>query len=100
MIRITVLYAPPSDAPAFLEHYTRVHVPLVRQMPALEGFSYSLGAVECAGTADAVHLVAYLDFASRSDMQMSLASAEGQAALADVANFAEAGVRILTAQLA
>jgi len=46
-----------------------------------------------AGTAP--HLIAELEFASMTAIDAALSSAEGQAAGADLANFAQAGVTIM-----
>jgi uncharacterized protein (TIGR02118 family) len=44
---------------------------------------------------ETTHLVAELEFDSMADLQSAMGSAEGQAAAADVANFADGGVTIL-----
>jgi uncharacterized protein (TIGR02118 family) len=35
MIKLTVLYTPPTQVEEFDAHYTSVHVPLVERMPGL-----------------------------------------------------------------
>ena len=44
---------------------------------------------------NAPHLVAILDFDSMADLSAALASPDGQAAAADVLNFASGGVTLL-----
>jgi uncharacterized protein (TIGR02118 family) len=41
------------------------------------------------------YLIAELEFGSMAELQTAMASQEGQAAAADVANFAQAGVTLL-----
>lgn len=47
-----------------------------------------------AGPAD-YHMVAVLEFDSMDDLQAVLASSQGQAVVADLANFASGGVTVL-----
>lgn len=96
MKRVIVLYGTPEDPAAFDRHYAEVHTPLTTAMPKLAGFEISRGPVAANPTADAPYLVATLSYASDEDMAASLGSPEGQAAVADLANFATGGVRLLT----
>ncbi len=99
MIRLTVIYGPPADAAAFDAHYANVHSKLVDKMPHLRLFAYSQAPVISSDAAKPVHLVAYLDYDSQADLNASLNSEEGKAAVADVANFASGGVTILTTEI-
>jgi uncharacterized protein (TIGR02118 family) len=94
-VDVIVLYRPPADPEAFGRHYRTVHVPLVHAMPGLEAFEVSDGPVDTQG-GDPVHFVARLRFASQADLEASLASPEGQAAVGDLANFADAGAIVVT----
>jgi uncharacterized protein (TIGR02118 family) len=98
-VDVIVLYGPPADEAAFDRHYQSVHVPLTKAMPHLAGFEISRGPVAVQGAGD-VHLVARLRYASRADLEASLASAEGAAAVGDLANFADGGVALYTAEVA
>lgn len=99
MIRLTVIYGAPSDAAKFDAHYKNVHAPLAAKMPLLKNFTYSRGPVTSSDPDKPVHLVAYLDYDSAADLEASLASGEGKAAVADVANFADGGATILTVEI-
>jgi len=99
MVRVTVIYGPPADPAAFDTYYAGTHCKLVDKMPLIKSFSYSRGAVASSDPAKPVHLVAYLDYASKADLDASLGSEAGKAAVADVANFATGGVTILTAEI-
>lgn len=96
MKRVIVLYGTPEDPVAFDRHYAEVHTPLTTAMPKLAGFEISRGPVTAAPDDEAPYLVATLSYACDEDLAASLASPEGQAAVADLANFASGGVRILT----
>ena len=47
-----------------------------------------------------MHFVARLRYARRADLDASMASPEGAAALADLANFSMAGSVVVTAEMA
>ena len=64
------------------------------EMPA--GVEVSAGPVMSPQGPAPYHLVAELSFDSMADLQAGLASPEGQAAAADLANFATGGVTLLT----
>ncbi|MEO8029110.1 MAG: EthD family reductase [Bryobacteraceae bacterium] len=93
MARILVLYNQPADTAAFDAHYNGTHAPLARKIPGLRGFQVSAAPPHAlAGTAP--YLMAELTFDSMAELQAAMASPEGQATAADVANFAQAGVSI------
>jgi uncharacterized protein (TIGR02118 family) len=91
MIRFIVLYDPPADADAFDRHYREVHIPLVRKLPGLIGYTISKGMIPVQGNRPC-HLVAELDFPDMTALQGAFGSPAGQAAAADVAEMAGEGV--------
>ncbi|QDU23651.1 EthD family reductase [Urbifossiella limnaea] len=95
MTRLTVLYGHPTDPAAFDRYYHDVHVPLARRMRGLLG--WTIGKCESAtpGERPPYYLIVGLYAASRADLDAILASPEGQAAIADVPNFATGGVTFL-----
>ncbi len=95
MTTLTVLYGVPSDTDAFDEHYRSVHAPLARKMPGLQHLSASKVVATPDGSAPAYYLVATLRFADQEAFSAALASPEGQATAADVANFATGGATLL-----
>ncbi|MFT3731787.1 MAG: EthD family reductase [Hyphomicrobium sp.] len=99
MIRVTVIYGPPASDAAFNAHYEDVHTKLVEKMPRLKRFSFSRGAVASSDDAKPAHLIAFLDYDTKADLDASMASEEGKAAVADLAKFADGGVTILTAEI-
>ena len=94
MTQLLVLYNPPTDPAAFDHYYHGTHVPIARRIPGLRSYSINNGPVQAlAGSAP--YLVAILNFDSMADLNAALASPEGQAAAADVRNFASGGATLL-----
>ncbi len=89
---IVVLFGQPTDVAAFEAYYLGTHRPLALQIPGLQEILGGpvLGTLE-GGQAES-HRIAILRFAGRAELDAALASPEGQAAFADVANFATGGV--------
>jgi uncharacterized protein (TIGR02118 family) len=88
--RLVVSYGQPTDPAAFDAHYRDTHAPLAQKMPGLVRFT--VGHARAMDPAQpAPYLVAELDFDSEQAMGEAFASAEGQAAAADVGTFATGG---------
>src|SRR5512136_288177 len=94
MAQVLVLYNAPADPAAFDRYYLQTHIPIAKKIPGLRSYVISNGPVQAlAGTAP--HLVAILQFDSIADVNAALASPEGQAAAADLPNFASGGASLL-----
>ena len=94
MAQVLVLYNQPAAPPAFDRYYHEKHIPLARKIPGLRGYVISSSPVQAlAGSAP--YLVAILNFDSMADLSAALASPEGQAAAADLPNFASGGATLL-----
>lgn len=89
------MYKTPKDASAFDGYYFSTHVPLAKKVPGLKRYDVSVGPIASPTGTDGWHLIATLHFDSVADIQAGLASPEGQAAAADLANFADGGVELL-----
>lgn len=96
MHQLIALYNHPEDAASFDKHYDEVHAPLANKIAGIQRYTVSRPGPDAEGNKPAYHLVAVLDFADEAALGAGLGSAEGQAAVADLANFAGAGVTILT----
>ena len=86
---LTVGYPQPADPAAFDAYYQSTHRPLAERVPGLLTFT----ARHCASLDDSAapyYLVAELAFPSAEALAAALASPEGKAAAADMANFADA----------
>lgn len=95
MIQLLALYDHPADPDAFDRHYTGTHVPLAEKMSGIQRFTTVHPGPDPDGTAAPYYLVAVLEFPDQATLDGALASPEGQAAVADLANFAQAGVTVL-----
>lgn len=94
MAQILVLYNQPADTAAFDRYYQETHIPIARKIPGLRSYGISTGPVQAlAGSAP--YLIAILTFDSLDAVNAALASPEGQAAAADLPNFASAGATLL-----
>ncbi|WFR73038.1 EthD family reductase [Prescottella defluvii] len=94
MYTLMVLYGPADQPQVFREYYENTHLPLARNLPGIRSMRMSLDITAVEGPAP-YGAVFEADFDSAEDMIAALSSPEGQAAQADVPNFATGGVQIL-----
>ena len=95
MASVLVLYKTPKDSRAFDKHYFETHIPLAKKIPGLRKYEISSGPVVTPAGASDVHMIANLHFDDLVAIQNAFASAEGQAAGADVQVFATGGADML-----
>ena len=91
MAKLFAIYQQPKDPAAFDDYYFNTHVPLAKTMPGLKSYEVTRGDVMGMAGKHGVYLIAILEFDSMEAVGAGMASAEGQATAADLANFAEAG---------
>ena len=98
MAKLFAIYQQPKDVTAFDDYYFNKHVPLAKTIPGL--LSYEVTQADVMGMAGKhpVYLIAVLEFASMAAIQLALTSPQGQAAAADLANFASAGVDLMISE--
>jgi uncharacterized protein (TIGR02118 family) len=94
MAQLVVMYKTPRDAAAFDKHYAEKHIPIAKKIPGLRKYEVSTGPVATPAGFSAYHLVATLTFDNLAAIQSAFGTAEGQAAGADVANFATGGAEM------
>ena len=95
MAQLVVTYKTPKDTAAFDKYYAETHIALAKKIPGLKKYEISKGPITTlAGAADA-YLVAILTFDSAAAIQAGLASADGQAAAADLPKFATGGADLI-----
>jgi uncharacterized protein (TIGR02118 family) len=99
MVKLTVLYGQPKDAAAFERYYVNTHTPIAQKVKGLRRFEVAKVVGTADGKPSPYYRIADLYFDSTEQMQQSLASKEGQAAAADIANFAAGGVTLLIADV-
>ena len=97
MAKIIAMYKTPTDPAAFDRYYFGSHAKLAKTVPGLKGYEVTRGPVMTPAGPAPFHLVAILTFDSMDAIQAALASAQGQATVADIPNFATGGVEILMA---
>ena len=95
MAHLYAIYQQPTDAAAFDKHYFGTHVPLAKTIPGLRGYEVMQGDVVGMAGKHNAYLVAILTFDSMAAIQAGMASPQGQATAADLANFASAGVDVM-----
>lgn len=95
MATAIALYNTPIDPKAFDAYYHSTHVPLAKRLPGLRTYRTSKGPVMTPAGPAPYHLVAMLSFGSMADVQVALASTDGQAVVKDLSNFATGGVTVL-----
>jgi uncharacterized protein (TIGR02118 family) len=91
---LLALYNPPGNTERFDAYYYSKHAPLAKKIPGLLSLTTSRNAVTLSG--NGYYMVAILSFATVADIEKGLASPEGKATAADLANFAQAGVTLMT----
>lgn len=94
MAKLLVMYHTPPDPAAFDRYYNRTHVVVAKKLPGLRSYTISKGPIASPGSTSPYYLIAELTFDSVGAIQAALGSPEGQVAVADLANFASAGVTI------
>ena len=98
MYRVVVNYHHPEDPQAFLEYYRSTHAPLAKNLAGLS--AYTWGAAESLdGSQPPFFVTAVLDWPSKDAALADLGSDQGQAAAADMANFAQAGASMYALDL-
>lgn len=95
MLKVTVLYGPPTDPSAFEDHYTGKHLPLAADMPNVKRFEASKVVGTPDGTDAPYYRIAEIWYESEQDMQASLGSEAGQATVADIGTFATGGATVV-----
>jgi len=93
--KLVVLYGSPQDPAAFDAHYTQTHAPLAQKVPGLQRFDHGHVLGSADGSAPPYYYLAELYFDDADALASGLASEEGQAAGADVANFATGGATLM-----
>ncbi|MBV9605610.1 MAG: EthD family reductase [Solirubrobacterales bacterium] len=99
MVKLVVAYGTPEDPAAFDEHYASTHRPLAEKIPNLRRFEAGkiLGTPD--GSAAPFYFMAELWFDSPQELQAAMGTPEGEAAGADVANFATGGATLMIAEV-
>ena len=98
MVKLTVLYLHPEDPDAFEEYYANTHMPIVHKIPNLLRYE----AARVVATPDGASCPTIASSRGTSRTWSSAGrhgSEEGQAAVADIENFATGGVTIFISEV-
>ncbi|HEX6020409.1 MAG TPA: EthD family reductase [Solirubrobacter sp.] len=90
MHRLLVLYPPPRDPDHFRTYYEETHLPLAAKLPGLRGYRYGFDVATAEGESP-YFCVFEGDFDDAAALGAAFESPEGQAALADIPNYATGG---------
>jgi uncharacterized protein (TIGR02118 family) len=95
MQKLVVLYPPQPDPEAFKSYYVGTHMPLARKIPGLQVLRYSFDVQGVMG--DSPYFCVFeAEFADGAALGAGMGSPEGQAAAADVPNFASVAPTLIT----
>ena len=89
MMKVTVLYTPPTDPEAFEEHYLATHGPLVLQMPGLVRLETARQVGTPDGSPSPYYRTAELYFDDMDALGKAFGSDPGKAAAKDAADLCQ-----------
>jgi uncharacterized protein (TIGR02118 family) len=98
-VKVNVQYGKPSDPKHFEDYFVSTHAGIAKTLPGLRAFEYGKALANLDGSATDVFWIATLTFDSLDTVQAALASAEGQATTADMANYASGGATIVVSEV-
>ena len=98
MKKLIALYKAPADADAFMRHYRETHLPLVARIPGLVKTELTLVERTLMGE-QGNFLLAEMYFADAASFREAMKSPENAATGADLANFAEGLVTVMTGEV-
>jgi uncharacterized protein (TIGR02118 family) len=98
-----VLYEHPDDPDAFEDYYANTHLPRVQEIPNLLRYE-AAKAVDTPdgsedGSAPPFYRIFEGYFEGMGELQSRMSSSEGQAASADIPNFATGGATIFISEI-
>jgi uncharacterized protein (TIGR02118 family) len=98
MVKLIVLYGKPEDPSAFDAYYASTHAPLADKIPNCQRYEHGKALHSADGSEAPYYYVADLTFEDADALQAGMSSPEGEAAGADVANFATGGATMFIAE--
>ena len=94
MAKVMGMSGTPKDRDAFDSYCFDRHVPLAKTVPGLRDYEVTRGDVVAIDGASPCYLIATLTFDSLAAIHATLASAEGKAIAANLANVATGGAQL------
>lgn len=99
MVKLTVLYGHPDDPAAFEDYYANTHMPLVHKIPNLRRYEAARAVLGEGGSEPPYYRIFEAYFEDTDHLQGGMSSSEGQAATADLPNFATGGATIFASEI-
>ena len=99
MVKLVVIYGHPKDPAAFEKYYAETHLPIAGQIPGVQKVEIAKFVGTPDGGQASQYRMASLYFKSMEDLQRSMGSTDGQAAVNDIPNFATGGVDVSVAEI-
>ena len=95
MIKLTVLYGPPTNVEEFENYYAETHLPIAAKMKGVDRLELTRFTPGPDGGQPAYYRMAELYFPTEEQMEATMSSPEGEATVADLPKFATGGVTVL-----
>jgi uncharacterized protein (TIGR02118 family) len=99
VVKLTVLYEHPNVSDAFEEYYANIHIPMVPKIPNLLRYETARVVATPDASEPPYHRTFEGYFEDMEQLQSGMGSEEGQAAVADIQNFATGGVTIFISEV-
>lgn len=99
MVKLTLLYGHPANAASFESYYAGTHLPLAAKITGVRRAEFSLVSGAIDGSKSPYYRIAELYFDDLAQLGTSMGSAGGQAAVADLSNFATGGVTTIVSEV-
>ena len=99
MVRLLVLYGHPTDPAAFDKYYEDRHIPIAKKMKGLKKWTVGKVQVKPGEEPPPYYYIPDLFKENRDEFERLLVTPEGQAAVADVPNYATGGVTFLYTEI-
>ncbi len=96
-VQLIVLYGNPAEPEAFERYYRDTHAPLAITIPGLLSATAAVVLPPPDASPAPYYRAAVLTFADVASMQAAASSAEAEAMLADIPNFATGGATVMMA---
>lgn len=95
MFKVTVLYNEPTDPAAFEDYYFATHLGIASKLPNVTRVETAKAAATPDGSPLPYYRMAEIWYQDLETLQASMGSPEGAATVADLANFATGGAKVL-----
>lgn len=95
MMKVTALFGHPTNPDEFDKQWADRHTPLVAKLKDVARFEFTKFVAAPDRGKPAFYYMSEAYFTTLAQMEQALATAEGQALVAEIANFATGGVTVM-----